>query len=73
MLGEKISGQLQRSNRLVAGHRRKVIEKAVEAIASGEVVEEILHGHSGANEDWRAAHDLGVNPDDRFKRGHVDC
>jgi hypothetical protein len=71
MLDEEIAGEFQDRHRLIARHRRKVVEKPFQAVPGGEVVKEILHGHSSANEDRSAAHDVGVNPDDRFKGGHA--
>ena len=51
---------------------RKLTEELVESFSALEVVEERLYGHPGADEDRRAAEDLGVAVYDLAQLGHAD-
>jgi hypothetical protein len=71
MLDEEVSGEFHGRNGLLSSHGWKVVEKSFQAVPGSEVVKQILYGHARAREHGCAAHDLGVNPDDGFERGHA--
>jgi len=64
---EKISGDLQGRNRLLAPDRWEMIEEALEWIASGQIVEKVLDRYAGANEYGGTAHDLRIDCHDGFQ------
>ena len=70
MLDQKVSGEFKRGDGLLACHRWEVVEESFQAVARREVVEQVLHGHPSSHEYGGTAHDLWVDPDDRFKGGH---
>ena len=55
---------------MLASDGRELPQEFMERVTSLEVVEQRLHWHSCANEDWRAAEDLGVTVNHRRLRGH---
>lgn len=50
-----VACELKRGDGLFAAHRRELMQKLVETIASFEIIEERLHGHARAHEHRRAA------------------
>jgi len=66
---QQVLGNVQGSDRLFPGNRGKVVQERLEAITSGQVVEQVLDGDARANEDRRSTQNLRVAPDDRFKSG----
>ena len=55
--------QLQHGDGLIAAHRREILEKFIEGITGFEIIEQRLHRHTSADEDGRAAENLGIAMD----------
>lgn len=53
-------------DRLFATDRGEVIQELIQRYACREVIREAADGDAGAHEDGFAAHDLGVDVDERF-------
>ena len=65
----ELFGSPDQSDCLVALYRGELLEELIEGIASGEVVEEVLHWDPRAAEDGDTTHDVRRNRDDRVERG----
>ena len=61
---------IESGNRLRAGNRGKGVEKLVETVPSGQIVDETLGWNPGANEHRRPAQDIGIAVNHVSKSGH---
>ena len=68
---QEVSGEFESRDCLFTLHGRKVVEKLIQSVPGGQVVEEVLHGHPGAAEDGRAPENLRIAVNDRLQRRHV--
>ncbi|OFW07894.1 MAG: hypothetical protein A3H96_04905 [Acidobacteria bacterium RIFCSPLOWO2_02_FULL_67_36] len=48
-----------------------MIEESIEAIASSEIIQQVLDRDARAGENWSAAEHIRVGSDDGFKSRHV--
>jgi hypothetical protein len=62
----------QGSNRLLARHGWKRVQKFVEAVIAREIVDEVPEWHTRADEDGRTAQDLRVTVNDRQAAWHAN-
>src|SRR3989442_4844635 len=69
---ERIASEVERSDGLLAPDGRELPEELVEGLAALEVVEEGLDRDPGADENRRAAEDVGVAVEDLAELSHAD-
>jgi len=67
---QQVSGKFESRDRLFAPHSGEIVDKLIQGVAGGEVVEEILHGHPSSAEDGRAAENRGGAMNDGIQRRH---
>jgi hypothetical protein len=60
---QQIAGDLERSDSLRAGHGGKMVEKPLEGVAGGQVVEQIPDRDAGAREHRGSTEDLRIGPE----------
>jgi hypothetical protein len=63
-------GNFQNRDRLFLLNAGEVVEKFVEGIASGEVVQEGFDGDAGADKYWCSAEDVWIAVDDGLEVYH---
>jgi hypothetical protein len=58
--GQKVLGDLQGGHRLLVRYGREVVEESLQAIASGEVVQEVFHRDARPDEHWGSSKNIGI-------------
>lgn len=69
---ERVAGQVEGGDGLFALHRRKLVEKLVESIATFQMIEERLHRDPRADKDRGATEDVWIALDDLAQLHHAD-
>lgn len=70
MRRQQIAGDFDSGDGLFAGHRRKVIQKPLQTVAGGEVIDQVLQRHTGPRKHGSASQHIGLRRHDGFKGRH---